>query len=77
MSDTPIERLLRAVDPDDGDDARASNFARGLVLGALVGAAVAGSTLWQRRHARDMALRDAAPASPPSSADADRGNLHS
>jgi hypothetical protein len=29
---------------------RASTFARGLALGALVGAAIAGSTIWQRRH---------------------------
>jgi hypothetical protein len=48
----PLEALVRAVAgrPDD-DDQRASTFARGLALGALVGAAIAGSTIWQRRHA--------------------------
>jgi hypothetical protein len=54
MSESPIERLLRAVDPEGDDGTRASNFARGLVLGALVGAAIAGSTIWQRRHARPV-----------------------
>jgi hypothetical protein len=48
----PLETLVRAVAgrPDE-DDQRASTFARGLALGALVGAAIAGSTIWQRRHA--------------------------
>ena len=48
----PVEALVRAVAgrPDD-EDQRASTFARGLALGALVGAAIAGSTIWQRRHA--------------------------
>ncbi|HZC33692.1 MAG TPA: hypothetical protein VE640_10435 [Candidatus Bathyarchaeia archaeon] len=57
MSDRdPISKSLDAVAralarrPDD-DDERASTFARGLALGALVGAAIAGSTIWQRRHA--------------------------
>lgn len=52
----PIEALVRAIAggaPDD-DDQRATTFARGLALGALVGAAIAGSTLWQRRHARRL-----------------------
>jgi hypothetical protein len=50
----PIEALIRAVARGSGpdDDERAMTFARGLALGALVGAAIAGSTIWQRRHAR-------------------------
>ena len=50
----PIEALVRAVagGAQDPDDERATTFAKGLALGALVGAAIAGSTLWQRRHAR-------------------------
>ena len=48
----PLERLVSIVENASGDDVRATNFVRGLVLGALVGAAVAGSTIWQRRHAR-------------------------
>jgi hypothetical protein len=56
MSDdrpTPLEVIVRAVagGAHDDDDQRASTFARGLALGALVGAAIAGSTIWQRRHA--------------------------
>jgi hypothetical protein len=49
----PLDALVRAVGggTSDGDDQRASTFARGLALGALVGAAIAGSTIWQRRHA--------------------------
>lgn len=51
--DAPLlERLGRAAETVTGDDERAATFARGLVLGALVGAAIAGSTIWQRRHAR-------------------------
>jgi hypothetical protein len=50
----PVEALVRAIagGARDDDDQRATTFARGLALGALVGAAIAGSTLWQRRHAR-------------------------
>lgn len=51
----PIEALVRAVtgaSGDGDDDERAMTFARGLALGALVGAAIAGSTIWQRRLAR-------------------------
>jgi hypothetical protein len=49
----PIEALIRAVAGGSrDDDQRATTFARGLALGALVGAAIAGSTIWQRRHAR-------------------------
>jgi hypothetical protein len=47
----PLETLVRAVaGRTDDNDQRASTFARGLALGALVGAAIAGSTIWQRRH---------------------------
>lgn len=44
-----IERILEVPADDEGQ--KAATFARGLVLGALVGAAIAGSTLWQRRQA--------------------------
>ena len=54
MSDdrpTPLEVIVRALaGGGHDDDQRASTFARGLALGALVGAAIAGSTIWQRRH---------------------------
>ena len=49
----PIDGLVRAVGGNPAeDDERASTFARGLALGALVGAAIAGSAIWQRRQAR-------------------------
>ena len=57
MSDAnPIlDRLSRAAESAGvkavaGDDQRAATFVRALVLGALVGAAIAGSTIWQRRR---------------------------
>ena len=47
----PLERLSRAAEEAiGGDDPRVATFARGLVIGAVVGAAIAGSTLWQRRR---------------------------
>ncbi|MBA2719487.1 MAG: hypothetical protein H0U52_09650 [Chloroflexi bacterium] len=50
----PVEAMIRAVVGGSGDsgDERAMTFARGLALGALVGAAIAGSTIWQRHLAR-------------------------
>jgi hypothetical protein len=67
----PIEALVRAIagGARDDDDQRATTFARGLALGALVGAAIAGSTLWQRRHAR----QDRGTAAEPARDDATRG----
>jgi hypothetical protein len=52
-----VENLIRMVAGGSGDEReeRASTFARGLALGALVGAAIAGSTIWQRKLARDHA----------------------
>jgi hypothetical protein len=47
----PLDLVARAIGDPAGDE-RASTFARGLALGALVGAAIAGSTIWQRRRAR-------------------------
>ena len=58
------------------DDQRATTFARGLALGALVGAAIAGSTIWQRRQTRQMQRAEDAPgpvalADPASAAEAE------
>ena len=68
MADDPrvppfVEGIIRAVAGGSGEDRdeRASTFARGLALGALVGAAIAGSTIWQRRHARAAAADFADP----------------
>jgi hypothetical protein len=69
----PLERLVSIVENASGDDVRATTFVRGLVLGALVGAAVAGSTIWQRRHGRSItpptSLAPASPRSAESTAD--------
>jgi hypothetical protein len=70
MSDdrpTPLEVIVRAIagGAHDDDDQRATTFARGLALGALVGAAIAGSTIWQRRHGSWRPTQD-----PPGTADA-------
>ena len=69
----PLERLVSIVENASGDDVRATNFVRGMVLGALVGAAVAGSTIWQRRHARSTTpparLASALPGSAESTTD--------
>ncbi|MCI0585040.1 MAG: hypothetical protein L0227_19470 [Chloroflexi bacterium] len=53
---TLLERL-RGDDPTIG-----STFLRGLVAGTLVGAAIAGSTVWQRRRVRGRIRRELAPA---------------
>ena len=60
-----LDHLLGVVEQNADDDVRATTFIRGLVLGALVGAAIAGSTIWQRRHVRSMkrALGAGQPAS--------------
>jgi hypothetical protein len=61
----PVEALIRAVAGGSGSkgDERAMTFARGLALGTLVGAAIAGSTIWQRRQARRQSP-DADPMGP-------------
>ncbi len=63
-----IDAIIRTVeDAATKDEERASTFARGLALGLLVGAAIAGSTIWQRRLAgntRRRAPSTAGPATP-------------
>jgi len=56
-----IESLIRTVaggSTDEDRDRRATTFARGLAIGALVGAAIAGSTIWQRRQIRPASSGD-------------------
>jgi hypothetical protein len=48
----PLSRLIRVAEEAATDDPRPATFARGLALGALVGAAIAGSTIWPRRQSR-------------------------
>jgi hypothetical protein len=65
-----LESLVRSVVGGSGDDERdqrTSTFARGVALGVLVGAAIAGSTIWQRRQAHASAMA-ANPAEAPARA---------
>jgi hypothetical protein len=45
--------LDRLRGESDSSDRRQVAFVRGVALGALVGSAIAGSTLWNRRRSRD------------------------
>ena len=49
---SPIQGLTDLSEMLDHEQPRISKFLRGLAIGALVGAAIAGSTIWQRRLAR-------------------------
>ena len=62
--DSVLDRLMGVRGGGD-DDPRAAQFVRGLVLGAMVGAAIAGSTLWQRRRGTRVPGPDAGGAGPP------------
>jgi hypothetical protein len=48
-----LERLVPELAPPDDASPIVSTFLRGLAIGALVGAAIAGSAILQRRRARD------------------------
>jgi hypothetical protein len=48
----PLGELAALAELLDGDTARSRRFLRGLVIGALVGAAVAGGSLFRRRPHR-------------------------
>lgn len=48
-----LERLVPELVPPDDASPVVSTFLRGLAIGALVGAAIAGSALLQRRRSRD------------------------
>jgi hypothetical protein len=57
------------VTDDPDDDRTATTFVRGLTLGALLGAAVAGSSLWTRRRRARRAAAEGATAAPGTDAD--------
>jgi hypothetical protein len=55
------EDLVGRISARLGGDPDGTSFSRGLVLGALIGAAIAGSTLWSRlRAARSEAAEQLA-----------------
>jgi len=43
--------------PPDPDDRSVASFLRGLTIGALIGAIIAGSSLWSRRRRRRRRAR--------------------
>jgi hypothetical protein len=63
-----LDRLTGGETGPD-EDPRVAQFVRGLAIGALVGAAIAGSTLLQRRRSAE---RSAANQPPSPAADAER-----
>lgn len=70
----PVDAVIRAIaggSADTGDE-RTGTFTRGLALGALVGAAIAGSTIWQRRRSRTDSGSTGRPGLPPDGARAQR-----
>ena len=56
MSRRSIRRMVR-LRTAESDQLRESHavFLRGLTLGALIGAAIAGSAIWERRRLREAA----------------------
>jgi hypothetical protein len=65
--DEVLARLRSVKGPPDDVAVPFGSFMRGLALGALVGAAIAGSTVWNRRRgSRAKALRPSnVPEAPP------------
>ena len=55
-----VETLREALRGEEGASS-GTTFMRGLTLGALMGAAVAGSAIWQRRGRRRQERRAAVP----------------
>lgn len=53
-----LERLIPELAPPDDASPLVSTFLRGLAIGALAGAALAGSVLLQRRRAREGAATE-------------------
>jgi hypothetical protein len=47
-----LAALVPGIDPDDAESPRFQLFIRGLSIGALVGAAIAGSAIWERGQRR-------------------------
>ena len=69
--DTLLDRLTGGA-TQASDDPRIAQFVRGVALGALVGAAVAGSTLWGRRRTSTRPATTDRPALPPPAARPDQ-----
>jgi hypothetical protein len=64
-----FERLVPELAPPEGSSPVASTFLRGLAIGALVGAAIAGSAILQRRRSHDEESAAELPAAEGSASD--------
>jgi hypothetical protein len=56
---SPIQGLTDLSELLAQEQPRVSKFVRGLAVGALVGAAIAGSTIWQRRRRQQQKAAEA------------------
>ena len=56
---SPIQGLTDLSELLVKEQPRVSKFVRGLAVGALVGAAIAGSTIWQRRRRQQQKAAEA------------------
>jgi hypothetical protein len=56
---SPIQGLTDLAELLGKEQPRVSKFVRGLAVGALVGAAIAGSTIWQRRRRQQQKAAEA------------------
>lgn len=55
----PLQGLADVAELLAREQPRLASFVRGLTIGALVGAALAGSAVWRRRHGRGPGGDDA------------------
>ena len=55
---SPLQNLAELSDLIGREQPRLATFVRGALVGALVGAAIAGSSLWRRRRRRRRRPRD-------------------
>ena len=58
---SPIQGLSDLSELLAKEQPRVSKFVRGLAVGALVGAAIAGSTIWQRHRRQQQKAAEAEP----------------
>lgn len=67
-----LDRLIPDLAPPDGAPAFVSTFLRGLGIGALVGAAIAGSALLGRRRSEDADAAESPGSEAPAAAQGEK-----